>query len=139
MSIKFNTEQEREAWGVVNAINEAWVGNQADKIALHLHPECTMASPDFNQYLRGRDAVVNSYTEYTKMAKTKAFGISNASVDIFSDTAIANSTFVVTYELDGKTYNGTGREIWVLKFSNERWYGVWRSLADLYEEEVKSE
>ena len=137
MSIKFNSEAEREIWAVVNAINEAWVGNRAEKIAVHLHPNCVMASPDFDQYLRGKEAVVNSYVEYTKMAKTKVFGISNASVDIFGDTAVVNATFVVTYELDGKTFQGAGREIWTLKHSNNRWYGVWRSLADLYEEEVK--
>ena len=137
MKINFKTEQEREVWGVVNAINEAWVGNRAEKIALHLHPDCVMTSPDFDQYLRGKEAVVKSYVDYTNMAKTKAFGIANASVDIFDDTAIVNATFVVTYELEGKSYQGAGREIWTLKHKNDRWYGVWRSLADLYEEEVK--
>ncbi len=137
MSIKFNSEAESEVWSVVNAINEAWVGNRAEKIAVHLHPDCVMTSPDFDQYLRGKTAVVNSYVEYTKMAKTKVFGISNASVDIFGDTAVVNATFVVTYELDGKTFQGAGREIWTLKHSNNRWYGIWRSLADLYEEEVE--
>ncbi len=137
MPISFNTEEEREVWSIVNAINEAWVNNRAEKIAVHLHPKCVMTSPDFKQYLRGKEAVVNSYVEYTKMAKTKAFGIADASVDIFGDTAIVNATFVVTYELEGKTFQGAGREIWTLKQSNDRWYGVWRSLADLYEEEVK--
>ena len=136
MSFKFNSELESEAWGVVNAINEAWVNDRAENIAIHLHPECVMASPDFEQYLRGKAAVVKSYVDYTQMAKTKAFGIANASVDVFGDTAIVNSTFVVTYTLETKTFQGGGREIWVLKRSNDRWYGMWRSLADLFEEEV---
>ncbi len=137
--MEFKTENEREIWGVVHAINEAWVNDRAEKIGLHLHPNCVMASPDFGQYLRGKKAVVDSYVEYTKMAKTLAFGIANASVDIFGDTAIVNATFVVTYELEGKTYQGGGREIWTLKHSNNRWYGIWRSLADMHEEAVANE
>lgn len=137
MALEFNSEQEREVWGVVNAINEAWVNNRAAQVALHLHPDCVMASPDFDQYLRGKEAVVNSYIEYTKMARTLAFGLSNASVDIFGDIAMVNATFVMTYELAGKTYQGTGRDIWTLKHTNNRWYGIWRSLADVYEEEMK--
>ena len=137
MAIKFDTEEEREAWGVVHAINEAWVNDRANKIGVHLHPDCVMASPDFDQYLRGKKAVVDSYVEYTSMAKTLAFGIGNASVDVFGDTALVNSTFVVKYELQGKTYDGGGREIWALKKTNDRWYGIWRSLADMYEEETK--
>ena len=137
MAIEFKTEQEREVWGVVNAINEAWVNDRAPQVALHLHPDCVMASPDFSQYLRGKDAVVNSYVEYTKMARTLAFGLSNASVDIFGDIAMVNATFVMTYELRGKVYQGQGRDIWTLKHTNDRWYGIWRSLADVYEEEMK--
>ena len=138
MDFNFDTEQQREAWAVVHTINELWVNNRAADIALHLHPKCVMTSPDFNQYLRGKEAVVNSYVEYTKMAKTKAFGFGNVSVDVFGDTAIANATFVVTYELQGKTYEGGGREIWTLMRTNDRWYGIWRSLADMFEQEVKS-
>ncbi len=119
---------------MVKAINDAWVGDRAENIGIHLHPDCVMASPDFNQYLRGKKAVLDSYIEYTKMAKTKVFGITNASVDIFGTMAIVNATFVVTYELNGKSYQGAGREIWVLTHTNDRWYGIWRSLADMYEE-----
>lgn len=137
MAFQFDTELQREAWSVVHAINEAWVNNRAGKIGVHLHPECVMASPDFDQYLRGKEAVVQSYVDYTQQAKTMAFGIANASVDIFGDTAIVNATFVVTYALAGKTYEGGGREVWVLKRANDRWYGVWRSLADMFEEEKK--
>ncbi len=137
MNLKFNSEKEREAWNVVKAINDAWVSDQAEKIGVHLHPDCVMAAPDFDQYLRGKEAVLNSYIEYTKMAKTKVFGITNASVDVFGAMAVVNATFVVTYELNDKSFQGAGREIWVLTFTNDRWYGIWRSLADLYEEAVE--
>ena len=137
MTPKFESEKEKEAWNVVKAINDAWVGDRAEKIGVHLHPDCVMAAPDFDQYLRGKEAVLNSYIEYTGMAKTRVFGITNASVDVFGTTAVVNATFVVTYDLNGKSYQGAGREIWVLTYTNDRWYGIWRSLADMFEEEIK--
>ncbi len=135
MAISFKTEQEREVWGVINAINEAWVNDRAEQVALHLHPDCVMTAPDFTQYLRGKNAVAESYVAYTKMARTLAFGIANASVDIFDDMAMVNTTFVMTYQLEGKTYQSSGRDMWTLKYVNNRWYGIWRSLADMHEEE----
>ena len=137
MTPKFESEKEKEAWNVVKAINDAWVGDRAEKIGVHLHPDCVMAAPDFDQYLHGKEAVLNSYIEYTGMAKTRVFGITNASVDVFGTTAVVNATFVVTYDLNGKSYQGAGREIWVLTYTNDRWYGIWRSLADMFEEEIK--
>ena len=135
-NIKFDSHIKRDVWLVIEAINEAWVSNRANDISEFLHRECVMATPDFQQYLRGREAVVNSYVEYTKQAETLAFAVTQASIDIFRDTAMVNSVFTVKYKLQGVTYAGAGRDIWTLIRVEGQWLGVWRTLADMYEEEV---
>ena len=136
--MQFKTRFQREVWHVIEAINQAWTSDRAGDIAEFLHHDCVMVAPDFDQYLRGRDAVVNSYVEFTRQATTHDFKVHNASVDIFRDTAMVNCAFAVTYSLNGKTYAGTGRDIWTLIRVEGHWLGVWRSLADMYEEEIKS-
>ena len=137
MTPSFDSHIEREVWGVVEAINHAWVSAHAHDIGEFIHRDCVMAAPDFEKYIRGSEDVVNSYVEYTKQAETLAFEVANASVDVFRDTAMVNYAFVVKYRLNGVTYAGTGRDIWTFIRVDGEWLGVWRSLADMYEEEIE--
>ena len=136
MPLQFDSRIKREVWRVIEAINDAWVSDRARDIAEFLHPQCIMVTPDFSQYIRGGEAVTNSYVEYTRQAETHDFTVSDASVDIFRDTAMVNCVFTMKYTLQGKTYTSTGRDIWTLIRVEGQWLGVWRSLADMYEEEL---
>jgi uncharacterized protein (TIGR02246 family) len=125
------TDVEREVWQAIRAGNRAWLGGDPNAVAPLFHENAVMLAPGFEQRVVGREAIVGSFVEYCKVAKTLAFEESGESVDVFGNTAVVSYRFKVRYELGGSTHEEAGQELLVLRQQAERWQIVWRTQVPL--------
>ncbi len=114
--------------GIVNKINESWLGKQYDEIGTCLADDVVIAPPGSDKRIRGRDAYVQSYRDYDTVAKTDQFLAEEPQIDIVRDTAVVISPFFVTYEMKGTTYQERGRDILILARQGTEWRVVWRTM-----------
>ena len=113
---------------VVRQINELWLSKRYAAIGELLSEHAVIAPPGFDGRIRGREAYVESYREYDQAAATHEFSPGEPEIDIMGDVAVAICPFFVVYELEGRTYRESGRDVLVFSRSAGEWRVVWRTM-----------
>jgi len=124
-----------EVWKTVRGINRHWaVTEDMDSLALLLHPDMVMVSPDSKEPIRGRKQIVESYRGYARYAQTVSLVEREPSVQLYHN----NKTAVVTYLYDlvikvpsGETQQYSGRDMYTLIFEGGRWVAVAQHYSSL--------
>jgi ketosteroid isomerase-like protein len=55
----------------------------------------------------------------------------DATIDVFGDTAIATYRFEIAYEMNGKTFSESGRDVFIFVRAEEGWQAVWRTVVHM--------
>jgi len=118
--------------GVIEAINAAWSGGDADAIPARLRPlfgaSMTIVGPGMRAMANGREASIESYADFVRVADISLFQAEPATVQIEDGTAIATYRWRLCYGIEGTDYDETGHDVFVLRRDGERWIAVWRAM-----------
>lgn len=131
MTSTFESRTREEIWQILKEINDAWVNDRTDELNRFFHKDMVIASPDFRKLGEGRVACVKSYKDFCNQASIHDFHEEDAAIDIFGDTAIATYSFEITYEMNGKTFNESGRDVFIFVREEGRWQAVWRTIVPI--------
>lgn len=124
--------QVRELLGNINA---AWRSGNPLKMRDYLHPEIIMALPDFQDVVRGREAVA-SFEEFCRNARVLEYEESGHSIEVVGDCAVATYLFRMIYERPGYQENSSGRDLWVFHRQLDSWIAVWRTMLVFKEDRL---
>jgi len=123
--------EEDDLWQAIKDANDAWTRGDPRDVAPLFHAHAVMVAPAMKARLHGRDAMVESYLDYCRQAKTHAFEELDHAIDVFGDTAVVTYRFRVRYELDETVHDEVGQEVLVLIHEDDRWQVVWRTQVPL--------
>ncbi len=87
-----------------------------------------MRGPGSAEMPRGREACIRSYAAFVQQAVIRECNLSEPSIDVWGDTAVATYSWDMTYEFGGTTLHETGQDTFVFARSDGRWQAVWRLL-----------
>jgi hypothetical protein len=121
---------------LVRRLNSAWVGGRFEELDGIFHDDMVSVAPDFVHRLIGRAASVQSYRDFLSQAVVNDFNLDEPDVDVFGDAAVASCPYTITYDMGGKRWRGSGRDLLVLVRRSPGWSVVWRTLLAGPEEEV---
>ncbi|NIV71622.1 DUF4440 domain-containing protein [Candidatus Saccharibacteria bacterium] len=136
MSTPLKNNPQQEIWQIVQELNVTWVEGNPGKLDRFFHPDMVIVSPDFQQRIEGRDACVQSYKDFSTQATIHNFKELDAAVEVFGDTAIVSYAFQISYEMNGKRFVDTGRDIFVFVRRGNQWLAVWRTLLHTSSQKV---
>jgi hypothetical protein len=117
-------------------INEGWLHGRIEDLAPLLHPEIVMVYPGFAGRGQGREKVLAGFREFVQNAVVHDFQTHDDQTDIAGDTAVSSFRYEMIYELAGKRYRSTGRDVWVFQGDGASWTAVWRTMLDVQENEA---
>ncbi len=120
---------------IVRKINQLWLNGHVKEIGQYLHPGIIIVHPGFSGRSEGAEMVLASFAEYVKSAATTAFSASDFQEDVFENTAVVSYRFETTYEIQGITYDGSGRDLWVFEKGGDGWKALWRTMSGVEETE----
>src|SRR5437868_11119135 len=125
------TDEQREIWELIRASNRAWTSGAPLDVARMFDEAAVMIAPQLASRIEGRDAIVQTYVDYSQHSRTDLFEEAEHSIDVFGDTAVATYRFRVRYRLHGddSDRDEDGQEILVFRKSAEGWRAVWRTQA----------
>ena len=115
---------------LVERINEAWTSGRPGDIGRYVHDDMAIIGPDFGVLADGRDACVASYAAFCEQARTLSFSLTDVTVNVIGDTALAFCRFDIRYERAGRSNHETGREVFVFGRSGDDWLAVCRMIPD---------
>lgn len=116
---------------LMKAINEAWLQQQFDRFDLYFHEEIVFNSPDFSRQIKGRDACVQSYRDFMRIATIDFFKTQSPHIDLTGATAVIKVPFEMHFQLNGKQFREKGTDIFVCSYSQNSWRAVWRCMVQL--------
>lgn len=113
----------------VRAINACWLEGRYQELTSYFHEGMILALPDSEQRVAGRDAIIDSYRQFGESATGIEFHSHEPQVDAIGDTAVATTSFEISYELEGARYRESGTDVLVLHRAGEAaWEVVWRTV-----------
>lgn len=123
---------------VIERLNAAWPAGEFDQLTDVFDPAVVLVpiEPGDGQRLVGRDAVIQSYREFVEQAGLHQLEFEQPEIDVFGTTAVASCPYRIDYEIGGRRWIGTGRDLLVLHEGGSGWRVVWRSLVAGEEQEV---
>ncbi len=114
---------------LMKAINEAWLQQQFDRFDLYFHEEIVFNSPDFSRQIKGRDACVQSYRDFMRLATIDFFQTQSPQIDQSETTAVVKVPFEMHYRINEKNFREKGLDIFVCTDFQDRWVAVWRYMV----------
>ena len=116
---------------IVKKINQLWVGGNAEKLGEFFHEDMVIVNPDLAKMGEGRRECVRSYIEFCEQAKVLEYKELNLVVDLWGNTAAAAYDFEIVYEMAGKKYEDSGKDLFIFSLNEKtgRWQAVWRMLV----------
>jgi ketosteroid isomerase-like protein len=114
-------------------INGLWLAGNVDELESLIDPDIVMALPQSDQWIAGRSALFAGFRDFCENATLKEFKESAHRVEVAGDTATATFKFEMTYERNGRTFNASGRDLWIFTNRGESWIAVLRFMFDLRE------
>jgi hypothetical protein len=113
---------------LLRRINDAWIKGNPDELNSFFHERMVIKGPELQTVGNGREACVQGYKDFLKIAVVKDYHESEPAIDVWGNTAVATLPWTMTYELDGQQYTESGHDTFVFTHENRRWLAVWRIL-----------
>jgi hypothetical protein len=126
--MEFETQTQQLIWHTVQKLNKEWLNNKTEELAYYFHKDMVITGPDLHELAHDKAACIKSYKDFIDKAVIHEYKEYDPEVNVFAYTAIARYKFDITYEMDGKTYKETGRDLFVMIKEEERWQAVWRTM-----------
>jgi ketosteroid isomerase-like protein len=117
-----------QLWSHVQTLNNLWVNGKPDQLNPFFREDVVVLHFDYKTRLRGREAVINSYREFCDESTVHSFQQFKPVIDVFGQTAVVTYAFEIEYEMGDKTYNESGRDMFVFLHEDDQWLVVWRTM-----------
>lgn len=133
--MEFESQTQQQIWHTVQKLNKEWLNNKTEELAYYFHKDMVITGPDLKVLANDKNACIKSYKDFINKAKINEYKEYDPEVSVFAYTAIVRYKFDIKYEMDGKTYDETGIDLFVLIKEEERWQAVWRTMIPDKEKE----
>ena len=123
-----NEEQvKEEVWQTLEALSTAWAtdGN-TEALKDYFHETMVAITPSDRERLEGRDACIAAWKSFVDAAEIHSWRDYDPKVQLYGDGkfAVVTCYWEMSYEMDGREYDSSGRDMVVLVKEDSRWWVV---------------
>lgn len=129
--MEFKSQTQQQIWHTVQKLNKEWLNNKTEELAYYFHKDMVITGPNLHELAHNRAECIKSYKDFVSNAVIHGYKEYEPDVSVFAYTAIVKYKFDITYEMNGKTYVETGRDLFVMIKEEERWQAVWRTMIPI--------
>jgi hypothetical protein len=116
-----------EIKNLVRSLTKTWIEKRIEDLYPFFHENVIVMPPGSDKQISGRNDMVESYRQFVNKAVIRNFEEMNLQVNVFNNTAIANLTFKIVYEIQDEVFSEIGIEVLILNNFNNEWKIVWRT------------
>jgi len=128
MTLAAQQPDQEQIRSLLGRINEAWLNGHTERLNECFHDDVVVKGPDLQEMARGREACVNSYADFIRIAIVKEFRASEPIIDLFGNVAVVSSPWEISYRMNDREYREAGRDLLVLIREDGGWQVAWRTV-----------
>lgn len=121
---------------LITTLNQAWQAGDMGTVSATYHPQAVLLPPDLGPVIRGRDAIVDTYTDFNANAVLRHFEVTDTEVFDFESSHAVHLKFTLAYEFDGATLEDEGLDIYLTSPYAGGLTVVWRQQVVLASREL---
>jgi ketosteroid isomerase-like protein len=121
-------QQHDEIRAIVQRIHDAWSQGRPEDLHQYFDDRMVIRGPEFLVMGRGRDACVQSYAGFLKVATVHEYDRGEPEIDLHGDTAVAVYSWKMTYSLESGRYTEKGHDLFVFSRASGEWRAIWRTM-----------
>ena len=110
----------------LETVNLAWREKRFGDMIPFLDENIVMKGPGLRELTRGRDAFVQSYSDFMSKSVVLDYRESNHAIDVSQTTAFASYDWSMQWEQGGKQESGSGQDLFVFERCDGGWVAVLR-------------
>lgn len=114
----------------IKALDTFWSEGRFDELGELLADDVVVVGSHGNRFT-GREAVLNGYRDFRRLAEVKHFAPTNYLATIHSDAAVVEYEWTMQWVMSGKTHDARGKEILALTRDSGAWLIIWRTQIHL--------
>jgi hypothetical protein len=122
--VDFKDKSKEEVWKTVRDLNDAWTKGNPDDLKKYFHEEMVAITPTDIKRREGREACIQDWKEFSKVAKIHKWKESDPKIQIYGQTAIVTYYFELSFEREGRVIDFGGRDMYVFVKEDNRWLAV---------------
>lgn len=117
-----------EIRATLDSLNRAWREGRFGDLSQFFDENIVMKGPGLKDLSDGREALVQSYTDFMMKSKIVEYSESNHSIHQWGETGVASYDWSMSWEQNGKTDSATGQDMFVFQLHGSHWKAVLRVL-----------
>ncbi len=123
-------QQHEEIRAIVQRINDAWLQGRPEELHQYFDDRMVIRGPGFQVLGTGRDACVQSYADFLKIATVHEYeySLGEPEIDVRGDSAVAAYPWKMTYSLESGRYTESGHDLFVFSRASGEWRAFWRTM-----------
>lgn len=114
------------ARNLITTLNQAWQTGDMATVSASYHPHAILLPPDLGPVIRGRDAIVETYAAFNRLAKLRHFEVTDTELFDFDSSQALHVKFTLAYQLDGATLEDKGLDVYLISPQGDGLSVVWR-------------
>lgn len=118
-------------WALIDRSNAAWLAGRPNETAGLFRADARLVAPGLAAVVDGRDDIVRTYVDATATMATDHFEVTDRSLLVDGDVAIAAYVFDIGYRVDDQRFEERGQETLVLRRGDDGWATIWRAQVPL--------
>ena len=115
---------QRHVWRMIQEMNRKWtVESNADELRNYFHKDMIAIATSSPKRIEGVEDCVASWKRFTESAKIHYWKESEPKVQIYGNGKFAIVTYYydMSFDMNGKTLNSKGRDMFSLVNENDKW------------------
>lgn len=123
--------EEQRITDIIDEINEAWLFQDFDKIASHLHEEVVLVQRDYQDAIVGKEAYIDVYQGFTEQASVNRYRADKVHIYCQDEIANAHYQFRIEYETSEEVVQEKGIDLFTFRKQENEWKVIWRAVANV--------
>ena len=124
----FDDPVQQEVWTTLRALNDAWTQGRPDDLVDYFHPQMIAVTPVDRHRVNVGAACIAGWKGFSDEARIHFWREIDPAITIFGDAAVVAYDFEMAFEMEGRSIEMGGRDLFFFVKENGRWWAV----ADQY-------
>jgi Domain of unknown function (DUF4440) len=124
MTISFDEPIKQEIWATVRAMNDAWTKGNPDDLAKYFHRDMVAITATDRNRLDAGAACIAGWKGFSNAARIHHWKEVDPVIHVYGNSAVVAYYFDMSFDMNGKTINMGGRDMFFFVREAGRWWAV---------------
>lgn len=124
MTLRFDDPVKQEIWATLRALNDAWTQGNPDDLVEYFHPDMIAITATDQKRREGGATCLAGWKGFAEATRIHRWEEIDPVIQVYGPSAVVAYYFDMSFEMNGRTIELGGRDMFFFVKENGRWLAV---------------